>query len=45
LIAVVYGTTGELIKLAPLLRRLQDRGRAPLTVCTGQQVRQIPGFL
>jgi len=45
LIAVVYGTTGELIKLAPLLRRLQDRGRAPLTICTGQQVRQIPGFL
>lgn len=45
MIAVVYGTTGELIKLAPLLRRLQDRGRAPFTICTGQQVRQIPGFL
>lgn len=42
---VVYGTTGELIKLAPLLRRLQDRGAPAYTVCTGQQPEQIPTML
>jgi UDP-N-acetylglucosamine 2-epimerase (non-hydrolysing) len=44
-ICVVYGTTGELIKLAPVLRRLSERGHAFLTVTTGQQVTQIPRFL
>jgi UDP-N-acetylglucosamine 2-epimerase (non-hydrolysing) len=44
-IAVVYGTTGELIKLAPVLIRLRDRGLPYLNVTTGQQVRQIPPLL
>ena len=42
---VVYGTTGELIKLAPLLRRLEERGTPATTVCTGQQPEQIPAML
>lgn len=45
MILVVYGTTGELIKLAPVLRRLRDRGHTPLTATTAQQVTQIPEFL
>jgi UDP-N-acetylglucosamine 2-epimerase (non-hydrolysing) len=45
LIAFVYGTTGELIKLAPILRRLQERRDPLLQVCTGQQVEQIPTML
>jgi UDP-N-acetylglucosamine 2-epimerase (non-hydrolysing) len=44
-IAVVYGTTGELIKLAPVLRRLHDHPAAMLTLTTGQQVEQIPRLL
>jgi UDP-N-acetylglucosamine 2-epimerase (non-hydrolysing) len=44
-ILVVFGTTGELIKLAPVLRRLDGRGHAYLVATTGQQVQQIPGFL
>jgi UDP-N-acetylglucosamine 2-epimerase (non-hydrolysing) len=44
-ILAVYGTTGELIKLAPVLRRLRDRGHAPLTATTAQQVTQIREFL
>lgn len=44
MIAVVYGTTGELIKLAPVIRELQRRGREPLMLCTGQQVTQVPTF-
>jgi UDP-N-acetylglucosamine 2-epimerase (non-hydrolysing) len=44
-ILVVFGTTGELIKLAPVLVRLQERGRGFLLVTTGQQVTQIPPFL
>jgi UDP-N-acetylglucosamine 2-epimerase (non-hydrolysing) len=44
-IAVVYGTTGELIKLAPVLRQLQERRAPLLTLCTGQQVEQIPSLL
>jgi UDP-N-acetylglucosamine 2-epimerase (non-hydrolysing) len=44
-ICVVFGTTGELIKLAPVLTRLRARGHAFLTVTTGQQVTQIPRFL
>jgi UDP-N-acetylglucosamine 2-epimerase (non-hydrolysing) len=44
-ILVVFGTTGELIKLAPVLLRL-DEGRHPyLLATTGQQVQQIPRFL
>lgn len=42
---VVYGTTGELIKLAPLLRRLEERGSPATTVCTAQQPEQIPAML
>jgi UDP-N-acetylglucosamine 2-epimerase (non-hydrolysing) len=45
MILVVFGTTGELIKLAPVLLRLQKRGDPFLLATTGQQVRQIPGFL
>src|SRR5947208_856520 len=45
MIAVVYGTTGELIKLAPVLRRLEESSTPTLTLCTGQQVEQIPSLL
>jgi UDP-N-acetylglucosamine 2-epimerase (non-hydrolysing) len=45
MIAVVYGTTGELIKLAPVLTRLRERQAPVMTLCTGQQVRQIPTLL
>jgi UDP-N-acetylglucosamine 2-epimerase (non-hydrolysing) len=44
-IIVVFGTTGELIKLAPVLLRLEDRGHRYVLATTGQQVEQIPGFL
>jgi UDP-N-acetylglucosamine 2-epimerase (non-hydrolysing) len=44
-ILVVFGTTGELIKLAPVLLRLDQHGRPYLLATTGQQVQQIPGFL
>jgi UDP-N-acetylglucosamine 2-epimerase (non-hydrolysing) len=44
-ILVVFGTTGELIKLAPVLVRLQDRGHPFVLATTGQQVTQIPRFL
>jgi UDP-N-acetylglucosamine 2-epimerase (non-hydrolysing) len=44
-ILVVFGTTGELIKLAPVLLRLDARGRRYLLATTGQQAQQIPGFL
>lgn len=39
---LVFGTTGELIKLAPVIRRLRDAGVEPALVCTGQQPQQIP---
>jgi UDP-N-acetylglucosamine 2-epimerase (non-hydrolysing) len=42
---VIYGTTGELIKLAPVLRRLQERHIAFTSVTTAQQVEQIPDLL
>lgn len=45
MICVVYGTTGELIKLAPVLTRLRDRDVAFLNATTGQQVQQIPPLL
>lgn len=41
MIIAVFGTTGELIKLAPVLRRLQERGRPALLVTTAQQATQI----
>jgi UDP-N-acetylglucosamine 2-epimerase (non-hydrolysing) len=44
-ILVVFGTTGELIKLAPVLLRLDGRGHQYLLATTGQQVQQIPSFL
>jgi UDP-N-acetylglucosamine 2-epimerase (non-hydrolysing) len=44
-ILVVFGTTGELIKLAPVLLRLEQRGHPFRLATTGQQVEQIPGFL
>jgi UDP-N-acetylglucosamine 2-epimerase (non-hydrolysing) len=40
----VYGTTGELIKIAPVVRRLRESGVEPVMVCTGQQFQQIPGM-
>ena len=42
MIAIVYGTTGELIKLAPVILELERRGHHPLLLCTGQQVQQLP---
>ncbi len=45
MILVVYGTTGELIKLAPVLNRLRQRGHAYLSATTAQQVEQIPPLL
>jgi UDP-N-acetylglucosamine 2-epimerase (non-hydrolysing) len=44
-ILCVFGTTGELIKLAPVLVRLRDRGHPVTLATTGQQVTQIPSFL
>jgi len=44
-ILVVFGTTGELIKLAPVLLRLDKRRHDYLLATTGQQVQQIPSFL
>jgi UDP-N-acetylglucosamine 2-epimerase (non-hydrolysing) len=41
MIAFTFGTTGELIKLAPVLRRLEDRGAPLLRICTAQQAAQI----
>jgi UDP-N-acetylglucosamine 2-epimerase (non-hydrolysing) len=45
MIAVVYGTTGELIKLAPVMRRLEQGGVPLLGISTGQQAEQIPTML
>ena len=45
MILVVFGTTGELIKLAPVLLRLDARGHRYVLATTGQQVQQIPTFL
>jgi UDP-N-acetylglucosamine 2-epimerase (non-hydrolysing) len=44
-ICTIYGTTGELIKLAPVLARLRDSGHPFLQATTGQQVRQLPPLL
>jgi UDP-N-acetylglucosamine 2-epimerase (non-hydrolysing) len=45
MILVVFGTTGELIKLAPILLRFEQRGHRYVLATTGQQVEQIPAFL
>ena len=45
MILCVFGTTGELIKLAPVLVRLRQRGHGVVLATTGQQVTQIPSFL
>ena len=45
MIGVIYGTTGELIKLSPILTKLKEKGEPTLTLCTGQQVEQIPTML
>ena len=45
MICTVYGTTGELIKLAPVLARLRDGGHPFLQATTGQQVQQLPVLL
>jgi UDP-N-acetylglucosamine 2-epimerase (non-hydrolysing) len=45
MICTVYGTTGELIKLAPVLSRLRARGHSYLGVTTAQQVEQIGPLL
>jgi UDP-N-acetylglucosamine 2-epimerase (non-hydrolysing) len=44
-IAAIFGTTGELIKIAPVLRRLQDEGHDFILASTNQQVTQIPPML
>jgi UDP-N-acetylglucosamine 2-epimerase (non-hydrolysing) len=44
-ILVVFGTTGELIKLAPVLLGLDERRHPYVLATTGQQVQQIPSFL
>ncbi len=45
MLVVIFGTTGELIKLAPVLRRLEQDGDRMLLVSTNQQVEQIPTML
>ena len=45
MILVVFVTTGELIKLAPVLLLLERRGHGHVLATTGQQVEQIPSFL
>jgi UDP-N-acetylglucosamine 2-epimerase (non-hydrolysing) len=45
MIVVIFGTTGELIKLMPVLARLMRRGQPFSLVSTGQQVTQIPRLL
>lgn len=45
MIGVVFGTTGELIKLAPVLVALRDRGHPAFLMTTGQQVQQLPTML
>jgi UDP-N-acetylglucosamine 2-epimerase (non-hydrolysing) len=44
-ILVVFGTTGELVKLAPVLLRLEERRHRYVVATTAQQVEQIPSFL
>jgi UDP-N-acetylglucosamine 2-epimerase (non-hydrolysing) len=44
-IAVAYGTAAEVIKLAPVLIGLEERGARPLTLCVAQQAGQLPAAL
>jgi UDP-N-acetylglucosamine 2-epimerase (non-hydrolysing) len=44
-IALVYGTTGELIKIAPVMKRLERDGIPFLTLTTAQQADQLPSAL
>ncbi len=44
-IVVIYGTTGELIKLMPVLKALDEGGHSFLQASTGQQTEQIPPLL
>lgn len=41
-ISFVFGTTAELIKLAPIAERLDDRGVGYRWWCTGQQLDELP---
>jgi UDP-N-acetylglucosamine 2-epimerase (non-hydrolysing) len=45
MICAIYGTTGELIKLWPVLRGIQERGGRFVNATTAQQVAQIPALL
>jgi UDP-N-acetylglucosamine 2-epimerase (non-hydrolysing) len=42
MIALTYGTTAELIKLAPIHRLLSERGSPPQLWCTAQQLDELP---
>ncbi|HUP73230.1 MAG TPA: UDP-N-acetylglucosamine 2-epimerase [Acidimicrobiales bacterium] len=42
MIAFVYGTTAELIKIAPVYHRLVASGATPALWCTGQQLEELP---
>ena len=42
MIAFVYGTTAELIKIAPVYFRILEHGVTPALWCTGQQVDELP---
>ncbi len=41
-IVLVFGTTGELIKLYPIIRALEDMGIRPQLWCTAQQIEELP---
>lgn len=45
MIGVVYGTPADVIKLAPVLLMLRDRGAPAFAICTSQQPEQIPELL
>jgi len=45
MIGAVIGTTGELIKMAPVLLALQERGTPAAIVVTAQQINQLSAFL
>lgn len=42
MIAFVYGTTAELIKIAPVYFQIVEHGVTPALWCTGQQVDELP---
>ena len=45
MICAIYGTTGELIKLWPVLRGIEQRGGRFVNATTAQQIAQIPDLL